>query len=324
MLNILLYAFSALLAVSASILPIALVLGMTMPFTGVLVRYRGNYTPKRGVRLVGEDGLGNESSETDSYFGMMKRVHRLEGWAGLYKGFIPSIIATLITMVALSPFAIFLSLGHKTLPNGRIVIPSPTGLVLWTLTFAVSVIPTLLVIPMQIITNRAITTPQKLDTFAPKAALHALLSPAELAQPWRLYFAPGVGLSEFLQGLVSPTLSVILQFVPALYISHRLPVLLAALPIIALATVVLTPLQVMGTRLTLQRLNAAPDIPLDTTPPAYDAEEVMEFRTQQAPYTGLFDCGRQIVAEEGWRALFRAWWVTPALMVLTSVATMAS
>ncbi|KAJ7853562.1 mitochondrial carrier [Mycena olivaceomarginata] len=307
-----------------TILPITLALGITMPFSGVLIRYRANYTPKRGLHLE-DEGFHETLAETDSYFGMMRRVHRLEGWAGLYKGIMPSIIATLIAMVALSPFAIFLSMGHKVLPGGRVVIPTPSGLVLWILSFALTVIPALLVIPMQIITNRAITTPHKLSAFAPKAALHLLLSPAERAHPWKLYFAPGVGLSEFLQGLVSPTLALLLRFVPGLYLSHRLPVLLASLPVIALMTLLLTPLQVMGARLTLQRLDAAAsaDDALDAAPPAY-GEEVMEFRTQQAPYTGLLDCGRQMVEEEGWRALLRAWWVTPFFMVTSVVLSTAS
>lgn len=61
-----------------------------MPFLGVLIRFRANYTPKIGlVRLDDEGGVGASPSTSDadlSYFGMMKRVHRVEGWTGLYKG----------------------------------------------------------------------------------------------------------------------------------------------------------------------------------------------------------------------------------------------
>jgi hypothetical protein len=48
-----------------------------MPFVGVLVRYRANYVPKR-VRLDAEDGVVNETGSDITYFGMMKRVHRIE------------------------------------------------------------------------------------------------------------------------------------------------------------------------------------------------------------------------------------------------------
>ncbi|KAJ7849591.1 hypothetical protein B0H13DRAFT_1906129 [Mycena leptocephala] len=308
MLDIFLYLITAILTVSATILPIALAFGITMPFLGVLVRYRANYAPKRGVRLTDGEDWEITRSETESYFGMMRRVHRLEGWAGLYKGIMPSIIATLFTVVVISPLAVLLAVKHMVLPNGRIALPTQSGIVLWLISFTLSLVPVILLIPMQIITNRAITTPHKLDTFGLKAALQALLSPAERAQPVRLYFTPGVALSEVLQGL---------------YLSHRLPLLIAALPVIALATAMLTPLQVMGTRLTLQRLDATPEVPADTAPPMYSEEEVMEFRTQQAPYTSLFNCGKQMMEEEGVRVLFRAWWVTPLFILLSASAAMA-
>jgi hypothetical protein len=69
--------------------PLGIVFAITMPFYGVLVRYRANYTPKRGVQLRDEDGSAADTPSSDtpnSYFQMMKRVHRVEGWAGLYKG----------------------------------------------------------------------------------------------------------------------------------------------------------------------------------------------------------------------------------------------
>ncbi|KAJ7800691.1 mitochondrial carrier [Mycena olivaceomarginata] len=322
MLDLLMWPLYLVFIVSATILPTALIFGITMPFVGVLVRYRAEYTPIRGVGLPGEDG-GDLRSETYSYFGMMKRVHRVQGWPGLYKGIMPSIIATLFTILVISPVAMFLAIGHQVLPSGRMVLPAQSSIVLLILNFGLSLVPAILLIPMQIITNRTITTPHKLSAFAPKAALQVLLSPAERASPLRLYAVPGVALSEILQALVAPFLSMLLQFVPGIYLSHRLPVLLAALPIIALATALLTPLQVLGTRLTLQRLDdKAPDAAADAAPPAY--EEVVELRTaEHAPYTSLLDCGRQVVREEGWRTLFRAWWVTPLTILLSTGMAMA-
>ncbi|KAJ7136233.1 mitochondrial carrier [Mycena filopes] len=300
----------------------ALIFGITMPFVGTLVRYRANYTPKRGVQLPGEDAGTSTNEETDSYFGMMKRVHRIEGWPGLYKGIMPSMIASLITAVVISPIVLITTMGHQVLPNGRVVLPAQSSIVLWILSFALSIVPVILLIPMQIITNRAITAPQKLSAFAPKDGLRALLSPAERAHPLRLYLTPGVALSEILQGLVSPALTLLVRLAPGLWLSHRLPIVIAALPIIALATALLTPLQVMGTRLTLQRLGHAPGaVEADgdagaAAPPAYGVEDVMEFRTDEAPYLSLVDCGKQMLREEGWRALFRAWWVTALGIVL--------
>jgi hypothetical protein len=28
------------------------------------------------------------------------------------------------------------------------------------------------------------------------------------------------------------------------------------------------------------------------------------------PYLGLIDCAKRIIDEEGWRALYRGWWLT--------------
>ncbi|KAF7350141.1 hypothetical protein MVEN_01316500 [Mycena venus] len=250
-------------------------------------------------------------AEADSYIGKMRRVHRIEGWAGLYKGIMPSIIATLIAMVAISPFAIFLSMGHRVLPGGRVVITTPSGLVLWILSFAFAVIPAILVIPMQIITNRAITTPHKLATFAPKAALQLLLSPRRARAPMEALLRPGRRPLRVPPGPRRPHA----RPRPA---PRPRPLRLAPPP---------RPPRVMGARLTLQRLGAAsdgaPEADPASAPPAYGEEEVMEFRTQEAPYTGLIDCGRQMVEEEGWRALLRAWWVTPFLMLTSGVLALA-
>lgn len=33
-------------------------------------------------------------------------------------------------------------------------------------------------------------------------------------------------------------------------------------------------------------------------------------RTEREPYIGLVDCAKRIIDEEGWSALYRAWWLT--------------
>ncbi|KAJ7111772.1 hypothetical protein C8R44DRAFT_677361 [Mycena epipterygia] len=288
---------------------LGLIFGITIPFVGVLVRYRANYTPKAGaVRLDGEDGLAAApSSDSISYFGMMKRVYRIEGWAGLYKGIMPSIIASLIAIVMLVPVSVVLASGHRTMPHGRVYLPAQS--VMWSITFALSTIPVLLLVPLTIITNRAFTTPHKLAAFAPKAALRVLLSPAERAQPLRLYLAPGVALALVLEAFVTPVLS-LLRYVAEPHLAP-IPALAVGLPVLALATVLVTPLEVMVARLTLQRRGL--DFEIEPTP---DTEAVMDFRTQAPPYTSLLDCGRTMVAEEGWRVLFRAWWLTALVMLV--------
>ncbi|KAJ7450521.1 hypothetical protein FB451DRAFT_719078 [Mycena latifolia] len=314
MLDIFVVLIAIVVGVFSVFLSMGLIFGITMPFVGTLIRYRANYTPKAGaVRLDGEDGLGGtpSSEKAPSYFGMMKRVYRIEGWAGLYKGLMPSIITTLILTVALVPFSVLLSAGYKVHPHGRVSLPAQSGVVMWLLSFALSTIPVLILVPMLIIINRAITTPHKLAAFDARAALRVLLSPAERAQPLRLYLAPGVALAFVLEALVGPTVS-LLRYLAA----PRLPLgaaLGAAVPVLLLTTALVTPLQVMQARLTLQR--RGPEAP-DADIPLASGEAVMDFRTQEEPYTGLIDCARKMVHEEGWGVLTRAWWLTALSMLL--------
>ncbi|KAJ6545346.1 hypothetical protein B0H19DRAFT_1380026 [Mycena capillaripes] len=148
-------------------------------------RYRANYTPKRSIYLPDADeGFYETRAETDSYFGMMRRMHRLEGWAGLYKGIMPSIIATLIAMVALSSFAIFLSMGHRVPPSGRAVISTSSGSS--KLEHVLDLIYLLQSSALPWPSSPPSSHPyadyhKPLDTFYPKAALHLFLSPAECA-----------------------------------------------------------------------------------------------------------------------------------------------
>jgi hypothetical protein len=77
---------------------------------------------------------------------------------------------------------------------------------------------------------------------------------------------------------------------------------------------ILTPLEVMTARLTLQRRGPETLEPVASDAPSVYAERAMHFRTEEAPYTSLLDCGRKMVAEEGWGVLARAWWLTALRM----------
>jgi hypothetical protein len=141
----------------------------------------------------------------------------------------------------------------------------------------------------------------------------------------RLYLAPGVVLSAVILALIPVAVSIIRHLVSFHTYPghpHYYPILSASLPALILTTALLTPFQVMLARLTLQQLGAPATLGAigrveedADVPPVY-TEDVMEFRTQQAPYTSLLDCGRKIVSEEGRGALFRAWWVTAIFTVM--------
>lgn len=91
----------------------------------------------------------------------------------------------------------------------------------------------------------------------------------------------------------------------------------------ALSTPLLTPLEVIATRLSLQRTHAPtyspsqPQEDLQTTAAeesvaffAEGGENVVGFVSEDEPYRGLMDCVTRIAGEEGWQVLARGWWIT--------------
>lgn len=85
----------------------------------------------------------------------------------------------------------------------------------------------------------------------------------------------------------------------------------------------LTPLEVIATRLSLQRTHAPtyspsqPQEDLQTTAAeesvaffAEGGENVVGFVSEDEPYRGLMDCVTRIAGEEGWQVLARGWWIT--------------
>ena len=46
-------------------------------------------------------------------------------------------------------------------------------------------------------------------------------------------------------------------------------------------------------------------------------------RHEKDPYLGFVDCAKSIITEEGWGALYRAWWITLLGGVVSALATAA-
>jgi hypothetical protein len=104
------------------------------------------------------------------------------------------------------------------------------------------------------------------------------------------------------------------------------------------STAILTPLEVISTRLAIQRNHAAPEFNSVVQEVEGEGEEHAEYsgaeedvigcaylgvssemklmhysrrlRSEGDPYLGMIDCAKRIVKEEGYRALYRAWWLT--------------
>lgn len=189
-------------------------------------------------------------------------------------------------------------------------------------------------------TSSAITTPHKLPWFAPKKSIQILLTPYEIHRPWVLYLAPGLMLARTLhvfwlvfiqrgvRRLLLPSLnpdtlaeaddptSIFDSFSPI-----RLGLYMFFVGLGAVA--VLTPLEVISTRLSVQRNNsqsggfgAVPEEELPDLEYAGREEDVIALRPEDNPYEGFVQCGKSIVQEEGPEAILRAWWVTLAVTLL--------
>ncbi|TFK44750.1 hypothetical protein BDQ12DRAFT_673517 [Crucibulum laeve] len=297
---------------------LAITLAIFVPLTGVLVRFRANYNPK-GLQLDPEGGVVPHTGPiVQSYFSMIARVYRIEGWSGLYKGLMPTTISTLVITIF-----ILVLLGTK--PRHGAYRAPETGLI-GTLIYSVGMM--LISLPTVVITYRSITTPHKLPYFGLMQSLRTLLTPTERRRPWILYLTPGLLAAEIIHiAIVVLILGPLRQLLmPAL--SDPLPdfsdisivKVSIYLTIAALSTLILAPLEVISTRLAIQRNHASSEYNSVSQEVEGDAEETAEFsgaeedviglRHEADPYVGLVDCTKRIVDEEGWMTLYRAWWIT--------------
>ncbi|KAF5386167.1 hypothetical protein D9615_002225 [Tricholomella constricta] len=295
---------------------LALSLAIIVPLTGILVRFRANYNPK-ALRLDPEGGAQAHTGPViHSYFGMMTRVYRIEGWAGLYKGLSNTLVVTFLILVFLDA------------PRTRHgAYRAPEAGIMGTLVYSVGMM--LISLPTAILTYRSITTPHKLPYLQVMQNLRILLTPTERRRPWILYLTPGLLAAE-----VSHIVIVVLGLgplrrllVPELSAKSERGIgdisivkLSIYLLIVILSTAILTPLEVIATRLAIQRNHASSEYNSVSQQVDGDAEETAEFsgaeedviglRNEADPYLGIVDCAKRIIDEEGWVSLYRAWWLT--------------
>ncbi|KAK7692748.1 hypothetical protein QCA50_004381 [Cerrena zonata] len=310
-----LFILTVLLTVLAGLL-------ITVPLTGALVRLRANYNPK-GLQL---DDEGNAEPHTGpvvtSFFSMLGRVKRIEGWSGLFKGIMPALIETM----TLTFFAI-IALSDDVRYRRSKGNPPASG-VLELLLYSVFLIAVSL--PATIITYRSITTPYRLPWLNPIYSLRVLLTPTERRRPWILYKTPGLFLSQFLHAIFTILVLGSLRnwLIPRNpdkpvgydYDTIKFTIYLV---IASLSTIILSPLEVIITKLAIQRNHAAAEYNSveqevegdDVATEEYveysgSDEDVIGLRHEKDPYLGLVDCAKTVAQEEGWTALYRAWWFT--------------
>jgi Mitochondrial carrier protein len=174
-----------------------------------------------------------------------------------------------------------------------------------------------------------------------KYALRRLFTPTELRKPWVLYATPGLLGAKILHlgyvVLILRTLrSLLLPSVDEISSGTResgagLPPDFTVLRIgtymfiAGLSTGVLCPLEVIATRLSLQQ-NYPTSATFETLPEDQPedqlagTEDVIGLRDELDPYRGFTDAAKRMVDEEGWKALYRGWWITLLAGILGTFA----
>ncbi|KAI0288535.1 mitochondrial carrier [Russula brevipes] len=301
---------------------LAVFLLITVPLTGALVRLRANYNPK-GLQLDPEEGVQPHTGPVvTSFFVMLSRVRQLEGWGGLMKGMMP----TLLSNAVLSLFSAIVLDASLSSPRNHGAYNSPTSRVWGILLYSIFLM--LVSLPAIIVTYRSMITPYRLPYFRPIHSLRVLLTPTELRKPWIIYLTPGLLASELLhisyvviglralRHMLLPSLSQSDESQPRDLSPRSLIVYLA---IALFSTAILCPLEVISTRLAVQRNHESAEFnsvaqeevgDAEDLPEYSPAEDVIGLRNDKDPYLGLLDCTKRIIDEEGWRALYRGWWLT--------------
>ncbi|KAF5387484.1 hypothetical protein D9757_006556 [Collybiopsis confluens] len=279
-------------------------------YSGATVN-RADYVPRTPELNVVGVPMDDTSPVNMGYFEMMKRVYRIEGWTGFYKGFMPTLLLILLSAsLAVSTMRWF---NGPWLSSDIAIINGP--IILLTL------ISLVVGIPYQIISNR-------LPTFGIFTSMRALLTSYERRRPWTMYFAPGLALAIILQ--------TVLGFGKTTAEIHLVRLTSGHLPSVAnlersilelIFATLLVPLEVIAAKVSVQR-NIGPgseDSGLLNTADEAEGLGLEEYsdvsvnRVRNEKYTGFKDCVVQVVREEGWQTLFRAWWIDILLGSFVSI-----
>ncbi|KAF8313484.1 mitochondrial carrier [Clavulina sp. PMI_390] len=318
-----------------TVFSVLIFLALLTPVQGVVTRFRINFTPK-GVGL-GEQGDEQALSQdmrvgpvVNSVWEMFSRVRRIEGTLGFFKGLSTSFTA-ILRVVSFPESRTTVKRSSLTL-----ILINASSSAFWALVL------TLISIPGEILVNRAVTTPHKLPWFQPRIALRALFTPYERSKPWVLYLTPGLALAQTLHVLyfliVARGLRAVLvpSYTPNNFILNGESLgayggfwaylgMAAYAAFLIASVLVLTPLEVLSARLSVQRNHPRGATALPTSASAAGMndddggigleyagaeEDVIALRNEDEPYQSLVDAYRKVVMEEGTKTLYRCWWLT--------------
>jgi len=333
-----------ILAVLIGIAASLLIVSALWPFLGTLTRYMAHYRPKRvvlGDEDRGERGLLQIHSENDEptftgYWSLFRRVKRVEGTRGLWKGlgtflimFSCTVAMMLLLALVFTVFRLHLSPSLPFFALGLIIV-----------IYIIS-------IPVRVVVYRSLTTSRRLGFLEPLLAYKTLLfTRAERRNPLRLCLLPGLLISVILLDVESSIFSSVKETIGKALNYHRSyswGSIGLSIGLSIVCSLLATPIEVVLVRLSVQEHSPgefpteslpAPETdvfqPLETEdPPAYQEsqgiefagveEDVINLRTDQEPYKGFVDCLRSIVREEGWGTLWRGWGIIAALYFLVDM-----
>lgn len=293
-----------------------------VPAGGAMVRYRAHYNPNGAIRLDGD--LNSTVPVMNGYLSMFRRIYRIEGWAGFYKGLMPTlavhIISTIFYLLNLNPPAI-------AGPRSDLLLQIIYRLFLLCLTMLIAV-------PLQTITTRAICTPYILPMWSPVRSLRLLLTPTERRFPWKLYMTPGLIVLHVLIMLWSAGFLILTSYCLGLMIpsigNNTFVSQVLAKGLFILSTLWVYPPEVMLVRLRLQRnhdtmvegespgmLSTEADQAAKLGLKEYsETLDVMGFRDEFDPYTSLPNCFGRMKREEGLKVFYRGYWIIVVIITL--------
>ncbi|KAF7374773.1 Mitochondrial carrier [Mycena sanguinolenta] len=212
---------------------------LTVPFNGVVVRYRAASHPKASV----EDG---SIPPPPTFLSMTKRVWRLQGVEGLTRGLMPTIGIIVFSML-------FWRFDFAKV----YVSPSPP-FNLWSGPIS-NLISTSIYEVFLVAIYRSVTSPRKLDVLNAREALHVLFSLHERKKPWAILQTPGLLPALFINlgvyhFFTQPLTDILLPWRGAKFSTLEYAIRVGGVIFVALlATIVRAPLEVIATRLALQR-----------------------------------------------------------------------
>ncbi|KAG1778456.1 hypothetical protein EV702DRAFT_153174 [Suillus placidus] len=285
---------------------------LLFPLKGALIRWRANFTPK--VQPIPESPLTDDvqhASQPRSLLGMLQRVNAEEGIDGLYKGILPTLSFVIFWEMTYLPSIVVVGYLHFGVYDQSTVL----------IIAIASLIKIIATVIEAVFVNRAVTTQEDMSSFSLRRALDVLLSPAERRHPYRIFIIPGLLMActswvLFIVGTIGARhflFRVAKQF-PGNFgnwedMRPHIPLLVVVVILsFVLNVLVLTPLEVMMVRLSIQAKATQVTLLLDTPP--VEAVGPVRLRTDKVEYTGLISCARLIIHEEGWGALYRGWWWT--------------